>query len=64
MKDDNNIVTYSLGGSTTTVNHLMTRKWDRKCLWDTKAISREEAVSQHHLILTDMKMKGAVEAQW
>ena len=62
-KDDNKIVTYSSGGSNTTVDYLMIRKQDRKCLWDAKAIPGEEAVSQHHLILADMKVRGAVKAQ-
>ena len=42
---------------------LMICKQDRKCLWDAKAIPGEAAVSQPHLILTDMKVRGAVKAQ-
>ena len=41
----------------------MIRKQDRKCLWDAKAIPGEEAVLQHHLMLADMKVWGAVKAQ-
>ena len=62
-KDDNKIVMYSLGGSNTMVDYLMIHKQDRKCLWDVKAIPGEEAVSQHHLILADMKVRGVVKAQ-
>ena len=45
------------------VDYLMTRKQDRKCLWDAKAIPGEEAVSQHHLILADVKVRDTVKAQ-
>ena len=44
-------------------SYLMTHKKDRTFLWDAKAIPEDEAVSQHHLILADMKVKGAVKAQ-
>ena len=63
FKKDDNIVTYLLGGLNTTVDCLMIHKQDRECLWDAKAIPGEEAVSQHHLILADMKVRGAVKAQ-
>ena len=56
-KDDNKIVTCSLGGLNATVDYLMI------CKQDMKAIPGEEAVSQHHLILADMKVRGAVKAQ-
>mgnify|MGYP007071599789 CR=1 FL=1 len=62
-KDDNKLITYSSGGSTTTVDYLMTRKRDRKCLQNAKAIPGEEAVSQHHLILVDMKVRGIAKAR-
>ena len=41
----------------------MTHKKDRTFLWDAKAIPEDEAVPQHHLVLADMKVKGAVKAQ-
>ena len=41
----------------------MIRKHDRKCLWNAKAIPGEEAASLHHLILADIKVRGAVKAQ-
>ena len=62
-KDENKIMTYSSGASNTTVDYLIIRKQDRKCLWDEKAIPGEEAVSQNHLILVDTKVRGAVKAQ-
>ena len=62
-KDENKIMTYSSGGLNTTVDYLIIRKQDRKCLWDEKAIPGEEAVSQNHLILVDTKVRGAVKAQ-
>ena len=62
FKKDDNIVTYLLGGLNTTVDCLMIHKQDRECLWDAKAIPGEEAVSQHHLILADMKVRGCSES--
>ena len=62
-KDDNKIVKYLSRGSYTTVDYLMICKQDRKCLCDVKAIPGEEAASQHHLILPNMKVRGAVKAQ-
>ena len=57
QKDDNKLMTYSAGGMATTVDYLMIRKQDRECLQDAKAIPGEEAVSQHHLILVESKLK-------
>ena len=61
QKDDNKLITYSSGGLATTVDYLMIRKQDRKCLQDAKAIPGEEAVSQHHLILVKIKVKGVAK---
>uniref|UniRef100_UPI00358E0C29 craniofacial development protein 2-like n=1 Tax=Myxine glutinosa TaxID=7769 RepID=UPI00358E0C29 len=44
QKEDNKLVTYTSGGSTTTVDYLMVRRRDRGHLRDTKAIPGEEAV--------------------
>ena len=61
--DVNKVITYSSGGSTTTVDYLMIRKRDRKLLWDAKAIPGEAAVSQHRLVVADMKVKGAMKVR-
>ena len=60
---NNNLVTYTSGGSTTIVDYLMVHRRDRGNLWDTKVILGEEAVSQHHLVVCDIRMKGARRAR-
>ena len=61
QKDDDKLIMYLSGGMAATVDYLMIRKRDKKCLQDTKAIPGEEAVSKHHLILVDINVKGVVK---
>uniref|UniRef100_UPI00358F5306 craniofacial development protein 2-like n=1 Tax=Myxine glutinosa TaxID=7769 RepID=UPI00358F5306 len=63
QKEDNKLVTCTSGGSTTTVDYLMVRRRDRGHLRDTKVIPGEEAVSQHHLVVCDVRVKGARRAR-
>jgi hypothetical protein len=62
-KEETKLVTYSSGGSATTVDYLMVRGRDRKHLRDAKAIPGEEAVTQHCLIVVDMHVKGALKVK-
>ena len=62
-KADNKLITYSSGGSSTTVDYIMVRRRDRANLRDAKVIPGEEVVSQHHLVVCDMRVKGARRAK-
>ena len=58
QKADSKLITYSSGGYSTTVDYMMVRRRDRVNLRDVKVIPGEEVVSQHKLIVSDMKVKG------
>ena len=57
-KEESKLVSYSSGGSNTTVDYLMTRKRDRGYLRDAKGFPGEEVVSQHRLMVCDMEVNG------
>ena len=46
-KADSKLISYSSGGSNTTVDYLMTWKWDRRDLKDAKVFLGEKVVSLH-----------------
>ena len=57
------LISYSSGGINTTVDYLMIRKQDRRCLKDAKALPGEEVVSLHRLLVCDLKVKGRTQTQ-
>ena len=57
------LISYSSGGINTTVDYLMTRKQDRRCLKDAKALPGEEVVSLHRLLVCDLEVKGRTPTQ-
>ena len=63
QKEKNKLVTYTSGGSSSTVDYLMLRGRDRRNLRDTKVIPGEEVVKQHHLVVCDLRVKGGRRAQ-
>ena len=56
-KADSKLISYSSGGSNTTVDYLMTLKQDRRGLKDAKAFPGEEVMSLHHLMVCDLEVK-------
>ena len=58
-KADSKLISYSLGGSNTTVDYLMTWKQDRRGLKDAKAFLGEEVVSLHRLMVCDLEVREA-----
>ena len=53
-KADSKLISYSSGGSNTTVDYLMTWKQDRRGLKVVKQFPGEEVVSLHQLMVCDL----------
>ena len=62
-KADSKLISYSSGGSNTTVDYLMTWKQDRRGLKDAKAFPGEEVVSLHRLMVCDLEVKRSRAVQ-
>ena len=57
-KEMQKLVTYESGGLSSVVDYVLTRKNDVK---DVKVIPGEECVSQHKLVVMDMRIKRSTE---
>ena len=56
-KKENHLITYQLGGNSNQIDYILVRKSDFKQVHNIKVIPGEEAVTQHRLLVTDMKWK-------
>ena len=57
-KETQKLVTYESGGVSSVVDYMLARKNDMK---DVKVIPGEECVSQHKLVVMDMRIKGSTK---
>lgn len=55
-KDENKLVTYESGGMKSTVDYLLVKRRDRHAVQNAKVIPGEECVSQHKLVIGDIKI--------
>ena len=56
-KRRNHLITYKSGGNETQFDYIMVRKADRKLVMDCKVIHGEPVVTQHRLLIVDLRMK-------
>ena len=56
-KRRNHLITYKSGGNETQIDYIMVRKEDRKLVIDCKVIPGEPVVTQHRLLIADLRMK-------
>ena len=56
-KRRNHLITYKSGGNGAQIDYIMVRKEDRKLLMDCKVITGEPVVTQHRLLMADLRMK-------
>ena len=57
-KPDSHLITYHSGGNKTQIDYIMVRATDRAMVKNVKALAREECVSQHHLVVSDLLIKA------
>ena len=50
-KEDSTLITYQYGDNRSMIDYLMVRKTDRCLVKDVKAISSEESVPQHRMVV-------------
>ena len=55
------MVTYELGGVSSVVDYVLARKNDMKDVKDVRVIPGEECVSQHKLVVMDMRIKRSTK---
>ena len=60
-KRDSRIITYSSGDCSTQIDYILVRNKDRKLVKDVTIISREEVLSQHRIVVLDVKIKFCKE---
>ena len=60
QKEDAKKVTYESGGARTVVDYMLVRKRDRANVLDVKVIPNEECITQHKLMVCQMKISDAV----
>ena len=60
-KRDSRIITYSLGDYSTQIDYILVRNKGRKLVKDVKVISIAEVVSQHCIVVSDVKIKPCQE---
>ena len=60
-KETQNLVTYESGGLSSVVDYVLTRKNDMKNVKDVKVIPGEECVSQHKLVVMNMRIKRSTK---
>ena len=56
-KKENHLITYQSGGNSSQIDYFLVRKSDFKQVRNIKVIPGEEVVTQHRLLVTDMKWK-------
>ena len=56
-KRRNHLITYKSGGNETQIDYIMVRKEDSKLVMDCKVIPGEPVVTQHRLLIADLRMK-------
>ena len=56
-KKENHLITYKSGGNSSQIDYILVRKSDFKQVRNIKFIPGEEVVTQHRLLVTDMKWK-------
>ena len=56
-KKDNPLITYHSGGNSSQIYYIIVRKSDFKQVHNIKGIPGEEVVTQHWLLVSDMKWK-------
>ena len=56
-KRDSICIIYSSGACNSQIGYLFVRNKDRKLVKDVKVIPSEEVVSQHHFVVSDVKIK-------
>ena len=54
-------MTYESGGVSSVVDYVLARKNDMKDVKDVKMIPGEECVSQHKLVVMDMRIKRSTK---
>ena len=54
-KRDSRLITCSSGAFNTQIDYILVRNKDRKLVKDVKVIPSEEVVSQHHIVVSDVK---------
>lgn len=54
-KKDNHLITYQSGGFNSQIDYILVRRSDFKLVRDMKVIPGEEVVTQHRLLVCDMK---------
>ena len=54
-KKDNHLITYHSGGNSSQIDYILVRKSDFKQVCNIKVIPCEEVVTQHWLLVSDMK---------
>ena len=56
---ENRLITYPSGGNQSQIDYIMTKKSDAKRVMDVKIIQSEECITQHKLLIADMKISNA-----
>ena len=56
-KRDCRIITYSSDACSTQIDYILVRNQDRKLVKDVKVFFSEEVVSQHRIVVSDVKIK-------
>ena len=62
-KKDNHLITYHSGGKSNQIDYILVRKSDFKQVRNIKVIPGEEDVTQHRLLVSDMKWKFVKQAK-
>lgn len=57
QKNTSKLITYSSGGNDSVIDYILVRRRDRSMIVNTKVIPGEECVSQHRLLLSDLKIE-------
>ena len=57
ISQDNHLITYHSGGNSSQIDYILVRKSDFKQVRNIKVIPGEEVVTQHWLLVRDMKWK-------
>ena len=60
-KRDSRFITYSSGDCSTQIDYILVSNKDRKLVKDVKVIFSEEVVSQHCIVVSDVKIKPCKE---
>ena len=60
-RKEERLITYASGEGRSIIDYVIVRAEDRKQIQNVKAISGEEIVRQHKLVVCDMKFKGVTK---